>query len=75
MRTTRILEEQHKEGNKCGVSVITFAQRDDVMLETLIASLGVMSMLIIVMSSIDRWKASPLYSEQNIYTNPQSVAG
>jgi len=63
-----------KKGNKSvGYPVITFAQRDDVMLETLIASLGVMKYAsIIVMSSIDRWKSLALFTlRQNIYTNPQ----
>ena len=63
-----------KKGNKSvGYPIITFAQRDEVMLETLIASLGVMKYAsIVVMSSIDRWKSLALFTlRQNIYTNPQ----
>ncbi len=63
-----------KKGNKSvGYPVITFAQRDDAMLETLIASLGVTKYAsIVVLSSIDRWKSLALFTlRQNVYTNPQ----
>jgi acetyl-CoA decarbonylase/synthase complex subunit gamma len=63
-----------KKGNKSvGFPVITFAQRDDRMLETLIASLGVTKYSsIVVMSSVERWKSLALFTlRQNIYTNPQ----
>ncbi|HTZ16932.1 MAG TPA: acetyl-CoA decarbonylase/synthase complex subunit gamma [Dissulfurispiraceae bacterium] len=63
-----------KKGNKSvGFPVITFAQRDDAMLETMIASLGIEKYSsIVVLSSIDRWKNLALFTlRQNIYTNPQ----
>ncbi len=63
-----------KKGNKSvGYPVITFAQRDDAMLETLIASLGITKYAsIVVLSGIDKWKSLALFAlRQNIYTNPQ----
>jgi len=63
-----------KKGNKSvGYPVISFAQRDDVMLETLIAALGITKYAsIVVVSSIDKWKNLALFTlRQNIYTDPQ----
>lgn len=63
-----------KKGVKSlGYPVITFAQRDDVMLETLIASLCVAKYSsIVVLSSIEKWKNMALFTlRQNIYTDPQ----
>lgn len=63
-----------KKGNKSvGYPVISFAQRDDVMLETLIASLGIAKYSsIVVVSSVERWKNLVLFTmRQNIYTDPQ----
>ncbi|MBF0558256.1 MAG: acetyl-CoA decarbonylase/synthase complex subunit gamma [Nitrospirae bacterium] len=63
-----------KKGNKSvGYPVISFAQRDDVMLETLIASLGITKYSsIVVLSSVERWKNLALFTlRQNIYTDPQ----
>ena len=63
-----------KKGNKSvGFPVISFAQRDDNMLETLIASLGIAKYSsIVVLSSIERWKNLALFTlRQNIYTDPQ----
>ena len=63
-----------KKGNKSvGYPVISFAQRDDVMLETLIAALGITKYSsIVVVSSIDKWKNLALFTlRQNIYTDPQ----
>jgi len=56
-----------------GYPVITFAKREDAMLETLIASLGVAKYSsIIVLSSIEKWKSLALFTlRQNIYTDPQ----
>lgn len=56
-----------------GYPVITFAQRDDTLLETLIASLGIAKYSsIIVLSSISKWKNLALFTlRQNIYTDPQ----
>ena len=56
-----------------GYPVITFAQRDSSMLETLIASLGVIKYAsIVVLSSIDKWKNLALFVlRQNIYADPQ----
>jgi acetyl-CoA decarbonylase/synthase complex subunit gamma len=63
-----------KKGNKSlGYPVISFAQRDDVMLETLIAAVGITKYSsIVVVSSIDKWKNLALFTlRQNIYTDPQ----
>lgn len=56
-----------------GYPIITFAQRDDSLLETLIAAIGVSKYSsIIVLSSIDKWKNLVLFTlRQNIYTDPQ----
>lgn len=56
-----------------GYPVITFAQRDDKMLEALIATLGITKYSsIIVLSSIEKWKNLALFTlRQNIYTDPQ----
>ncbi len=56
-----------------GYPVITFAQRDDSMLETLVAALGVAKYSsIVVLSSVEKWKNLALFTlRQNIYTDPQ----
>ncbi|TAN45419.1 MAG: acetyl-CoA decarbonylase/synthase complex subunit gamma [Nitrospirae bacterium] len=56
-----------------GYPVITFAQRDDVMLETLIAVACVAKYSsIVVLSSVEKWKNLALFTvRQNIYTDPQ----
>jgi acetyl-CoA decarbonylase/synthase complex subunit gamma len=56
-----------------GYPVITFVQRDDKMLEALIATLGVTKYAsIVVLSSIEKWKNLVLFTlRQNIYTDPQ----
>lgn len=56
-----------------GYPVITFANREDRMLETLIASLGVTKYSsIVVLSSVEKWKSLVLFTlRQNIYTDPQ----
>lgn len=56
-----------------GYPVITLAQRDDSMLELLIAALGVAKYSsIVVMNSIGKWKNLALFTlRQNIYTDPQ----
>jgi acetyl-CoA decarbonylase/synthase complex subunit gamma len=56
-----------------GFPVITFAMRDDNMLESLIAGLGVSKYSsIVVLSSIEKWKNLVLFTlRQNIYTDPQ----
>jgi acetyl-CoA decarbonylase/synthase complex subunit gamma len=56
-----------------GYPVITLAQRDDSMLESLIATLGVAKYSsIVVLSSVEKWKNLSLFSlRQNIYTDPQ----
>ena len=56
-----------------GYPVITFARREDSLLETLVASVGVAKYSsIIVLSSIERWKNLALFTlRQNIYTDPQ----
>ena len=56
-----------------GYPVVSFAQRDDAMLETLVASVGIAKYSsIIVMSSVQRWKSLALFTlRQNIYTDPQ----
>ncbi|MBZ0157494.1 MAG: acetyl-CoA decarbonylase/synthase complex subunit gamma [Alphaproteobacteria bacterium] len=56
-----------------GYPVITLAQRDDTMLEMLIASLGIAKYSsIVVTSSIEKWKSLALFTlRQNIYTDPQ----
>ena len=56
-----------------GFPVITFAQRDDALLETLVASLGIAKYSsIVVVSSAEKWKNLALFTlRQNIYTDPQ----
>lgn len=56
-----------------GYPVITFAQRDDSMLEALVASLGIAKYAsIVVVNSIEKWKNLALFTlRQNIYTDPQ----
>jgi acetyl-CoA decarbonylase/synthase complex subunit gamma len=56
-----------------GYPVITLAQREDNLLEILIASLGVAKYSsIIVLSSAEKWKNLALFTlRQNIYTDPQ----
>lgn len=56
-----------------GYPVITFAQREDNLLETLIAAVGVAKYSsIIVLSSIEKWKNLALFTlRQNLYTDPQ----
>ena len=56
-----------------GYPVITFAQRDDSMLEALVASLGIAKYAsIVVVNSIEKWKNLTLFTlRQNIYTDPQ----
>jgi acetyl-CoA decarbonylase/synthase, CODH/ACS complex subunit gamma len=63
-----------KKGVKTvGYPLINFMQREDSMLEGLIAAVGVAKYAsIIVMSSIDKWKNLALFTlRQNIYTDPQ----
>ncbi|MEW6213781.1 MAG: acetyl-CoA decarbonylase/synthase complex subunit gamma [Nitrospirota bacterium] len=56
-----------------GYPVITFAQRDDSLHETLIGAIGVAKYSsIIVLSSIEKWKNLALFTlRQNLYTDPQ----
>lgn len=56
-----------------GYPVITLAQRDDKMVEALVAALGVAKYSsIVVLSSIEKWKDLVLFTlRQNIYTDPQ----
>ena len=56
-----------------GFPVITFANRQDSMLEALVAGLGVEKYAsIVVISNAERWKNLALFSlRQNIYTDPQ----
>lgn len=56
-----------------GYPILTFAQRDDSLLEALIGALGVMKYSsIIVLSNAPRWKNLALFTlRQNIYTDPQ----
>lgn len=63
----------NKSFKPLGHPAITFAQRDDVMFETLVATLGVCKFSsIIVLSSIEKWKNLALFTlRQNIYTDPQ----
>ncbi len=63
-----------KKGDKTvGYPVINFMQRQDSLLEGLLASVGVAKYAsIIVMSSIEKWKNLALFTlRQNIYTDPQ----
>jgi acetyl-CoA decarbonylase/synthase complex subunit gamma len=56
-----------------GYPVITFAQREDSLFETLIASIGIAKYSsIIVLSSVEKWKNLALFTlRQNMYTDPQ----
>jgi acetyl-CoA decarbonylase/synthase complex subunit gamma len=56
-----------------GYPSIAFAQRDDSMVEMLVAALGVMKYAsIVVVSDIAKWKNLALFTlRQNIYTDPQ----
>ena len=63
-----------KKGVKTvGYPLINFMQREDSMLEGLVAAVGVAKYSsIIVMSSIEKWKNLALFTlRQNIYTDPQ----
>ena len=63
-----------KKGVKTvGYPVISFIQREDSMLEGLVAAVGIAKYAsIIVMSSIEKWKNLALFTlRQNIYTDPQ----
>jgi len=63
-----------KKGVKTvGYPLINFMQREDSMLEGLVAAVGVAKYAsIIVMSSIEKWKNLALFTlRQNIYTDPQ----
>lgn len=56
-----------------GYPVMTFAQREDSLVESLIASIGITKYSsIIVLGSIEKWKNLALFTlRQNIYTDPQ----
>ena len=56
-----------------GYPVITFAQREDSLMEALLGTIGVAKYSsIIVLSSIEKWKNLSLFTlRQNIYTDPQ----
>ena len=56
-----------------GYPVITFAQREDSLMEALLGTIGVAKYSsIIVLSSIEKWKNLALFTlRQNIYTDPQ----
>ncbi|HTR45347.1 MAG TPA: acetyl-CoA decarbonylase/synthase complex subunit gamma [Thermodesulfovibrionales bacterium] len=56
-----------------GYPVITFAQRDDSMVELLVTATGVAKYSsIVVMKSVEKWKNLALFAlRQNIYTDPQ----
>lgn len=56
-----------------GFPVITFAQREDNYLESLVASLGITKYAsIIVLGSVENWKNLALFTlRQNIFTDPQ----
>lgn len=56
-----------------GYPVITFAQREDGLVEALISVIGIAKYSsIIVLSSIEKWKNLALFTlRQNIYTDPQ----
>ncbi|MBN2654072.1 MAG: acetyl-CoA decarbonylase/synthase complex subunit gamma [Nitrospirae bacterium] len=62
-----------KSVKSVGYPVISFAQRDDHMLEALVASLCIAKYSsIVVLSSIEKWKSLALFTlRQNIYTDPQ----
>jgi len=56
-----------------GYPVITFGQREDSLVETLVASVAVTKYSsIVVLSNIEKWKNLALFTlRQNIYTDPQ----
>ncbi len=56
-----------------GFPVITFAGRDDAMLEVLAAMLGIAKYsAVVVLSSVEQWRNLALFTfRQNIYTDPQ----
>jgi acetyl-CoA decarbonylase/synthase, CODH/ACS complex subunit gamma len=56
-----------------GYPIITFARREDSLVEALVATMGVAKYSsIIVLSSIEKWKNLALFTlRQNIYTDPQ----
>ncbi|MEJ2181932.1 MAG: acetyl-CoA decarbonylase/synthase complex subunit gamma [Nitrospirota bacterium] len=56
-----------------GYPILTPVQRDDEMLETLVATVGVCKYSsIVVLSSVKKWKSLALFAlRQNIYTDPQ----
>jgi acetyl-CoA decarbonylase/synthase complex subunit gamma len=56
-----------------GYPIISFMQRDDSLLEALLAGLGIAKYSsIMVLSSIEKWKNVALFTlRQNIYTDPQ----
>jgi acetyl-CoA decarbonylase/synthase complex subunit gamma len=56
-----------------GYPVITFAQREDSLMESLIGTIGVAKYSsMIVLSSIEKWKNLALFTlRQNLYTDPQ----
>lgn len=56
-----------------GYPIITFAQRDDSLMEALIGTIGVAKYSsIIVFSNIEKWKNLVLFTlRQNLYTDPQ----
>jgi acetyl-CoA decarbonylase/synthase complex subunit gamma len=56
-----------------GYPVVTFAQREDGLLEVLVAAVGVAKYSsLVVLSSIEKWKDLALFTlRQNIYTDPQ----
>ncbi|MFH1702924.1 MAG: acetyl-CoA decarbonylase/synthase complex subunit gamma [Nitrospirota bacterium] len=56
-----------------GYPVITFAQREDSLMEALLGTIGVAKYSsIIVLSSIEKWKNLALFTlRQNLYTDPQ----
>jgi len=56
-----------------GYPIINFVQRDDTLLETMMAGLGIMKYSsIVVVNSVDKWKSLALFTlRQNIYTDPQ----
>ncbi len=73
-QNTLIRRAAIKKGVKAvGYPVISFVQREDSMLEGLVAAVGVAKYAsIIVMSSIEKWKNLALFTlRQNIYTDPQ----
>lgn len=56
-----------------GYPVMTFAERQDTMFETLIASLAIAKYAsIVVVSSVEKWKTLAMFAlRQNLYTDPQ----